>query len=240
MGTRRQTGTWRLHEHVGISRFLRIAVSVALVAALVSCSDDTGDDGAATDTAHAENVATLTGLLPPDTRGAFTVDLAALRSGDSTDEVAALLDGTGGHPVFIDEPLAEIGSLAAALDVPGAVSSALLAQTTDATDGSLLLAKVDAATIDEALDGSTPESAGTHGPESRTLYVDGIGHHLALLPDGVLVVGKRRAVTSVVDVADGRAGARQHGRPVPRHARRRLRAELRLRPAGAVRRLGDP
>ena len=207
MGTRRETTTGRLPGHVGLSRFLRVAVAVALVCSMVSCTSNGGNDGATTDTAHAENVATLTALLPPDTRGTFTVDLAALRAGGSSDEVTALLDGDGGHPVFIDEPLAEIGSLASALDVPGAVSSALLAQTTDPADGFLLLAKVDAATIDEAVDGSAPESAGTHGPESRTLYVDGSGHHLALLPDGVLVVGKRRAVTSVVDVADGAAPA---------------------------------
>ena len=90
MGTRRETTTGRLPGHVGLSRFLRVAVAVALVCSMVSCTSNGGNDGATTDTAHAENVATLTALLPPDTRGTFTVDLAALRAGGSSDEVTAL------------------------------------------------------------------------------------------------------------------------------------------------------
>ncbi len=203
MGTRRDTSAWRLHGNVGFGRFLRVALAVALVCSLVSCSSDGGDDGSTSETAHTENLATLTGLLPADTRGAFAVDLAALRSGGSSDEISALLDGDGGQPVFIKEPLAEIGALTEALDVTGETSSALLAQTTHAADGTFLVAKVDGETLDEVVGGSHPESAGTSGTGSRAVYTDGNGHHLALLPGGLLVVGKRRAVTSVVDVADG-------------------------------------
>ncbi|MBL8777863.1 MAG: hypothetical protein JNK12_18135 [Acidimicrobiales bacterium] len=174
----------------------------------MSCSSDDSSDSGTSATAHTEDLATLTGLLPADTRGVFSVDLASLRSGESSDEVAALLDGDGGQPVLVEEPLAEIGVLTESLDVTDAASSALLVQTTRAADGYVLLAKVDGETLDQVVNGSQPEAAGTHGPESRALYVDGGGHHLALLPDGVLVVGKRGAVTSVVDVSDAEDPAR--------------------------------
>lgn len=202
MRTRPAASTSRFRERVGSSGFPRIAVAVALACSLVSCSSDGSGDAATSARAHTEDLATLTELLPADTRSVFAVDLAALRSGDSSDEVNALLDGEGGQPVFIEEPLAEIGALTEALDVTGAASSAVLAQTTHAADGSVLLAKVDGETLDEVVDGSQPDAAGTHGTQSRALYVDGNGHHVALLPGGVLVVGGRRAVTSVVDVAD--------------------------------------
>jgi hypothetical protein len=185
-----------------MSKPLRLAVAVALVCSLVaSCADDSSDDDA-----HAEAVADLVDLLPADARGVFAVDLAALLSGASSEDVAALLDGDGGDPVF-EEQFAAIGSLAHAVDVPGEVSSALLVQTTDATDGLFLVAQVGSESLDEVVVGSTPASAGTHGPQSRTLYVDGNGNHVALLPDGRLVVGTQAAVESVVDVADGVAPA---------------------------------
>lgn len=95
-----------------ISTSIRIAVALALACSLVSCTEDPSDDGASGETDHAENVAALTGLLPADTRGVFAVDLAALLSGGSSEDVTALLDGDGGDPVFIDEPLAAIGTLA--------------------------------------------------------------------------------------------------------------------------------
>lgn len=203
MGIQREAGTRAVREGTWISRSIRIALVVALVCSFVSCTDDSSDGGAGGDTAHAETVAALTGVLPADTRGVFAVDLAALLSGGSSEEVSALLDGAGGDPVFIKEQLAAIGALAATVDVPGEVSSALLAQTTDNADGMFLVAKLESETLEQAVDGSTPEAAGTYGPESRALYVDGNGNHLALLPGGLLVVGKKRAVKAVVDVADG-------------------------------------
>lgn len=203
MGIRREARTWAVRESVMISRSIRIALAVVLACSVVSCTGDASDDGASGETAHAETVATLIGLLPADARGVFAVDLAALRSDGSSEDVTALLDGEGGDPVFIKEQLAAIGAFAQTIDVTGEVSSALLAQTTDNADGLFLLAKLESETLDEAVDGSMPESAGTYGPASRALYVDGNGNHIALLPGGLLAVGKRRAVKSVVDVADG-------------------------------------
>ncbi len=203
MGVRRKERGPAPRRRIIPSRSLRIALAVAMASAMISCTGDASDDGASSETAHVENVATLTGLLPSDTRGVFAVDLAALLSGGSPEDVTALLGGEGGDPVLVDEPLATIGTLAETVDVAGEVSSALLAQTTDATDGLFLLAQLESETLDEVVDGSLPESAGTYGPESRALYMDGSGNHLALLPGGVLVVGHQRAVESVVDVADG-------------------------------------
>ena len=205
MGIRHEAGTRAERESAWISRSIRIALVVALVCSLVSCTDDGHDDGARSDTAHAETVATLTGVLPADARGVFAVDLAALLSGESAEEVTALLEGGGGDPVLVKEQLAAIGALAGTLDVPGEVSSALLVQTTDNADGLFLVAKLTSESLEQAVDGSMPERAGTYGPHSRALYTDGNGNHLALLPGGLLVVGSRRAVKAVVDVADGAA-----------------------------------
>ena len=186
-----------------ISKLVRIALAVALVGSVSSCSSSDSTDGSSGATAHVENVAALVEVLPADTRDVFAVDLAGLRSGGSSDAVADLLAGEGGDPVLVDEPLAAIGALAGAFDVTGELSSALLAHGTRAAEGPFLVADVEGETIDEVVDGSPPETAGTYGPEDRALYSDGDGHRLALLPGGVLVIGSRRAVRSVVDVADG-------------------------------------
>jgi hypothetical protein len=172
--------------------------------ALASCSNssDSTASGASDETSHEEAVAALVGLLPADARGIFAVDLAALLSGGSSEEVTALLQGEGGDPIFA-ELFAGIGTLAEAIDVPGEMSSALLAQTTDATDGVFLLAKLRNETLEEVVAESMPESAGTYGPQSRALYIDGNGNYLTLLPGGLLVVGEKSAVESVVDIADG-------------------------------------
>lgn len=187
------------------ARSIRLALAVVLFGFLLAGCSDSSDNvvkGASDETTHAEAVASLVALLPADARGIFAVDLAALLSGGSSEEVTALLQGEGGDPIF-DEQFAAIGALAGTIDVTGEMSSALLAQTTDNTDGVFLMAKLRSDTLAEAVVGSMPQSAGTHGPASRALYVDGNGNYLTLLPEGILVVGEKSAVESVVDVADG-------------------------------------
>jgi hypothetical protein len=184
-------------------KFARLASALALAClALASCTDDGSDDGAGRETAHADAVEALVELLPPDARGVFVADVASLLAGGSAEQVNALLTGGGGDPIF-KEQLATMGSLARSIDVDGEVSTALVGQTTDASEGSFLLAKVNSGTVDEVVAGSMPERAGSHGTESRTVYVDDFGTHLALLPDGVLVMGSEPAVDSVIEVADG-------------------------------------
>lgn len=185
---------------------LAIALSCFLLAGCNGGSDGNNngnsDDGASIDTTHAEAVEKLVGMLPADARGVFAFDLSALLSGESSEDVTALLDGEGGDPIF-DELFGAIGWLGQSIDVSGEMSSAMLAQTTDAADGLFLLAQLRNDTLDEVVVGPMPEAAGTYGPSSRTLYVDENGNYLTLLPEGLLVVGEKSAVESVVDVADG-------------------------------------
>ena len=215
---------WGMRERVVISKSIRpvVAVSLACIVAF-GCSDAATDDDVTGDrpadtTAEAidedvtgdgpsgttadETIATLTGLLPADTRGVLAVDVGALLSGGSSPEITALLNGEGADPAF-NELFGAVGALAESVDVAGVMTSALLAQTTDAADGLFLVARLRSETIDEVVAGPMPEPDGTYGPASRALYLDANGNHLTLLPDGVLVVGKRSAVESVVDVADG-------------------------------------
>jgi hypothetical protein len=191
-----------------VARSIRVGVAVAVACfVLAGCDGGNGnnnrsDDGASIDTIHAEAVETFVGLLPADARGVFAFDLAALLSGESSGDVIALLEGEGGDPIF-DELFGAIGWLGESIDVSGEMSSAMLAQTTDAADGLFLLAQLRNDTLEEVVVESMPESAGTYGPKSRALYVDANGNYLTLLPRGLLVVGERPAVESVVDVADG-------------------------------------
>jgi hypothetical protein len=188
---------------VVVSKLFRLVLMAALAGSLVvGCSDD-GDDGRPSDgSAHDDAVADLTGLLPADARGVFAFDLASLTADDPAEEVEALLAGEA-DDVVLAEAFAAFGSLTASLDVAGTMSSAVLVQTTDAAEGSVLLADVGDATIDEVVEGARPDEAGTSGPEDRTAYDDGAGNTLVLLPDGVLVAGGASAVESVVEIADG-------------------------------------
>ena len=169
-----------------------------------STDDDSTDAAVPTivsdDADHAEVVAALAGLLPGDTRGVFAVDLAAI-SDESSVNVGTLLDGGGIDPM-LTEFMGPIGALAGAVDAAGVMTTALLAQTTDAADGLFLLARVRSESIDDLLE-TAPTPDDTYGPSSHPLYVDSNGSHLTLLPGGVLLVGGRAVVESVLDVVDG-------------------------------------
>ena len=209
----------------------RPAVALALMCVLaVGCSDSgagpvdtapgltsaattgegSGDDRPVTivgaDAGHSEIVATLAGLLPADARGVLAIDLASLLAGGSAADVAALLNGDGADPA-LGEVFGAVGALTAAVDVPRVMTTALLAQTTDAEDGLFLLAGVQGETIDDVMVGPMPAPDGTYGVAAHPLYVDGSGNHLALLPGGVLVVGAQPVVESVLDVVDGSSPA---------------------------------
>lgn len=179
-----------------------------------STGDDSTEDGSPSsapagppivsdDATHAEVVAALVGLLPGDTRGVVTVDLATM-SDESAVDLDTLLDGDGIDPM-LTEFVGPIASLAGAVDDAGVMSSALLAQTTDATEGWFLLARVQGDSLDDLAAASTPD--GTYGPASHPLFVDDGGNHLTLLPGGVLLVGGRAVVESVLDVVDAAAPA---------------------------------
>ncbi|MBX3284755.1 MAG: hypothetical protein KF703_05380 [Actinobacteria bacterium] len=192
-----------MRAHVLVTRAVRFAAVVALACSpLAACTDDGADDATSGGSGHAAALRRIAAVLPADTRGVFTLDLAALRSGPSAVTVADLLAGDGGEPLFAEQ-FETVGDLAAAVGEPDRITSAALVHTTDATDGVLLVAEVGAAGLDEVVAPSDRKAAGTHGPKDRPLYRDSGGHHLALLPGGLLVVGEPAAVESVVDVADG-------------------------------------
>lgn len=173
----------------------------------------TGDDPVATtsepedvaviaESGHAVTIAAIADLLPSDTRGVLAIDLGVLLSSESSAEIIALLNGQGTDPA-INELFGAVGTLTGTVDVAGAMTTAVLAQTTDATDGLFVLASLRSETLDDVLAGPAPASDGTYGPASRALFLDDHGNRLTLLPGGVLVVGTASAVESVIDVADG-------------------------------------
>ncbi|MDJ0771717.1 MAG: hypothetical protein QNJ12_23220, partial [Ilumatobacter sp.] len=154
------------------------------------------------DADHAQTLDALVRVLPADTRGVAAVDVEALLSAGSFADVTAWMGGEGADPAFTDM-FGAVGALAASVDVPRVMASALLAQTTDAADGLFLVARLRGETIDEVVAGPGPTPDGSYGPANRQLYLDVNGNHLTLLPGGVLVVGKAAAVESVLDVVDG-------------------------------------
>ena len=151
-------------------------------------------------TTHAGNITELSNLLPGDARGALAVDINALLNGTSSSQVTALLNGTNGDPA-LKEPFSAINKLAANIDLAGVMDTAFLVQTTDASDGFLLLAKLSCDTIGEVT--ITPALTVDSAYRAHAMYLDVNGNSLSLMAGGVLVVGKLAAVQSVLDVADG-------------------------------------
>jgi hypothetical protein len=117
-------------------------------------------------------VDSLFDLLPDDTRSVYSVDVAALAADPSID-----LDAV--DPAFADV-FAAITSLAGAVD-PGSITSALVGQTTDATAGMFLVARVDGA--------ATTDGITTDADDNATI----------VLPGGVLVAGSEAVVESALD-----------------------------------------
>jgi hypothetical protein len=176
-------------------------LAVVLAGGLLAGCTDGDDQRSERSTSHAQAVDAMVAVLPADARSVLAVDLASLGSKESGTDVEELLAGEAGGPLLADQ-LGVVGTLASSLDAPETVSSALLVRTTDPAEGPALLATVDAKTIEDAVVGDL-QPAGTAGPDGRSVYRDGDGHHLAMLPDGVLVVGSKSVVGSVVDTADG-------------------------------------
>ena len=143
----------------------------------------------------------LLSLLPGNTRGVLRVNIGDLLATDSAPHVTALLNGDG------DPALAElfsaINKLAEHVDLVGGMKIALLVQTTDAQEGFFLLAKMSRHTLEEVITSPIGTYDWTQVAGAHEIVVDADGNNLAMLPGGVLIVGKRPAVLSVLDVADG-------------------------------------
>ncbi len=174
-------------------------------------SDVSADSGADAEpdtvvppTDHAEHVAEIWSLLPPDARGVLAVDAAALGSGDMAAEAADLFVGEGADPA-LTELFGTIGALVGSVDLARVVESALLVQTLNASEGLFVLAVLNVETLAEAALEPAPTPDGAYGSAETELYVDASGTQLALLDGGVLVAGSSLAVRSVIDVFDGTA-----------------------------------
>lgn len=152
-------------------------------------------------TTHAENVDELTSLLPGDARGVLAVDLDDLLSGSSAATVTGLLNGQG-TDAALNEPLSIINELAENVDVAGAMKTALLVQTTNAPESLFLLARLRCDTISEVIKGPGLTSEGTYGAGAHEMFLDLNGNSISLLDGGVLIVGTRTVVQSVLDVVD--------------------------------------
>ncbi len=152
-------------------------------------------------TTHAENVDELTALLPGDTRGVLAVDIHGLLSGSSATTVTGLLNGQGSDAA-LNEPFSSINELAENIDVAGAMKTVLLVQTLGAPESLLLLARLRCDTISEIIKGPGLASEGAYGAGSHEMYRDLNGNSVSLLDGGVLIVGTRTVVQSVLDVAD--------------------------------------
>ena len=150
---------------------------------------------------HAENVNALTTLLPGDARGVLAVDIHDLLSGSSATTVTGLLNGQGSDAA-LNEPFSAINELAENFDLAGAMKTALLVQTTGAPESLLLLATLRCDTISEVIKGPGLTSEGTYGTGTHAMYLDLNGNSVSLLNGGVLIVGKRTVVQSVLDVVD--------------------------------------
>jgi len=130
---------------------------------------------------HIDAVAALAQLLPANARSVAAIDLAALRSGDSADDIAVLLRGDGGDPALRDV-FSTIGSLVAAVDGSTEVTSALLVRSGEPGERPALLA---------ALAGEMPDTIETADDDTVA----------TVLADGVAAVGPV-AVVEAIAAAD--------------------------------------
>lgn len=157
-------------------------------------------------TSHIENVTALTALLPGDVRGVLAVDIHSLLAGDSAARIAGLLNNNMGDPA-LRRPFSTMGNLAENIDLTDVMKTALLVQTTDASEGLFLLARLGCDTIEEVTQGPELTFAATYGTGNHAVYLDLNGSNICLLAGGVLVAGSPAAVQSVLDVVDGTASA---------------------------------
>jgi hypothetical protein len=158
--------------------------------------------GAGTGPTIPADLAVLAALLPTDASSVLTLDDALLVD-DPSPSAAALVNAEAGDPAW-NELLGGFAALAATIGGPHELTTAILVRTTDPADGPLLLASLPTERTDAVL-AESPAEVATDG--ATAVYLDELGNHLALLPEGVAVVGTLPGVSSVLDVSEGRAPA---------------------------------
>ncbi len=148
----------------------------------------------------------LISFLPASTRGAIAVDIGALLNGNSSSEVTDLLNGNG-TDAALNVPFSAIKAHSSGMDIKTYMDTALLAQTTSAQDGLILIAKLNRENLAEV----TNLTSLAKEPDYKTYEVyseSSSGLNLTMLPEGIFVSGKSDSVKSVIDVyADDAANA---------------------------------
>jgi hypothetical protein len=188
-----------------LARWLAAAVAASLPFH-VGCPADQGAGSNNVSTPGTNTGHELTRFLPADTRGALLLDINQLRT-EGTDAVLGLFDGQGADAALV-APFATVTAHALGLDVAEVMAVALLAQTTDPQDGFILLGQLKGSQFLDLVDpGDISEQ--TPYKEISIYSQASSGLHAALLPEGLLVVGRGEAVRSVVDVHVGDAGNAQ-------------------------------
>lgn len=143
----------------------------------------------------------LLDALPETTRSVLAVDVEALLSGEAADAVGALLAGRVADPA-LGAPFQMLARYTLGVDLAANVEEVVLAQTTRAEDGFVLVAKITVRTLDDLFAPGDLVEATPY--EGHAVYErQGSDLHLSLLPDGRLVVGREAALHAVIDTADG-------------------------------------
>ncbi len=143
----------------------------------------------------------LIAVLPEDTRGVLAVSFDVLSSGEAAAAVAELLAGEG-PDAALNAPFETIERYTLGADIVASMESVVLAQTTDARDGFILVAKVKARELSDILDIDQLTKAGTH--KGHTIYAASDADlQLTLLRDGRLIVGSEAGVRAALDTFEG-------------------------------------
>ncbi len=152
---------------------------------------------------HISNVNKLTSVLPANTRGAIAVDIKGLLAGNTYSAVTALLNGDG-TDAALNEPFSAITTHSSGIEIQKYMDTALLAQTTSAQDGMILIAKLNRENLAEVINLTSL----VEEPDYKTYEVysaSSSGLNITMLPDGLFVAGKSDSVKSVIDVYAGDA-----------------------------------
>ncbi len=152
---------------------------------------------------HMDYIVELTSVLPAHTRGAMAIDIGNLLAGNSSAEVADLLNGNG-TDAALNEPFCAITAYSLGIDIKGTMETVLLAHTTHARDLPILVAKLNRGTLAEIIDVGTLTDGFIY--KTHAVYTEpSSGLDLTMLPKGVLIVGQAANVKSIIDVYMGDA-----------------------------------
>lgn len=159
-----------------------------------------GDDATGPRNAPPADPPPLVSILPDTTRAVLHADIGALFAGDAAGAVAKLSRGQGEAALSI--PFTSLQRLTLGADLEATMDQVLLAQTTRAVDGLLLVAEPKAAQLEQVFDASQlVEGTSYRGRAIHTVRDSDL--QVSLLSDGRLLVGRAGAIRAAIDTLDG-------------------------------------